>query len=263
MHINSVNVAAEKGNRDYMEDRYISYDKPEGILLAVFDGHGGSEASTYAWGKLAPYFFESLAFFKEEFPSEKQVTYALRDAIKQLAVHLADCEAGTTLSAVFIPTEGEMAYTAVLGDSPIIIKSESRDEVLGMTHFTTWVGPDHNVRSNPTERMAAEARGGYCDGAYLYRNMHSQGLQMARALGDSHLRGVISTEPEINEVPIVGSGFILVATDGLFDPAHRKFEESKRQVLALIKDGADAQYLVDNAVLRDTYDNATAILARF
>jgi serine/threonine protein phosphatase PrpC len=144
-------------------------------------------------------------------------------------------------------------YTAVLGDSPILIKTET----------LVWSGPDHNVRTNPAEREAAEARGGYCDGAYLFRNMHSQGLQMARALGDSHLRGVISTEPEINEVPIVGSGFILVATDGLFDPAHRKFEESKRQVLALIKDGADAQFLVGDAIRRQTHDNATAILARF
>jgi serine/threonine protein phosphatase PrpC len=93
--------------------------------------------------------------------------------------------------------------------------------------------------------------------------MHSMGLQMARALGDSHLKGVLSTEPDINTVAMGKTGFVLVATDGLFDPTHHGFEKSKAAVLALIKDGADAQYLVDNAVLRDTNDNVTAILARF
>src|ERR1035438_6900517 len=224
MFIKSVNVAAEKGNRDYMEDRYISYDKPEGILLAVFDGHGGYEAANWAWANFPKQFFASLAFFKEEFPSEKQVTWAFRDSIKQLAIALSEHEAGTTLSALFIPTEGEMAYTAVLGDSPIIIGGVDGH----------WTGPDHNVRSNPAEREAAEARGGYCDGAYLYRNMHSMGLQMARALGDSHLKGVLSTEPEIDTVAMGKTGFVLVATDGLFDPTHHGFEKSKAVVLALI-----------------------------
>lgn len=257
MYINSVNVAAAKGSRDYQEDRHFTSEHTDGILLAVFDGHGGSESSHEAMRCFDRLFWASLEFFNGD-PKR-----ALHDSVKQLAVRLADWESGSTLSVVYIPTNGDTVFTAVLGDSPIIIKSESRDETLGITHYTTWVGPDHNIRSNPAEREAAEARGGYCDGAYLYRNMHSQGLQMARALGDSHLRGVISTEPEINEVPIVGHGFILVATDGLFDPAHRKFEASKQVMLELIRLGATAEDLVERALARDLHDNVTAILARF
>jgi serine/threonine protein phosphatase PrpC len=86
---------------------------------------------------------------------------------------------------------------------------------------------------------------------------------MARALGDSHLKGVLSTEPEIDTIPIVGHGFILVATDGLFDPAHRAFGKSLEWVFSLVADGADAQFLVGDAIRRQTHDNATAILARF
>jgi serine/threonine protein phosphatase PrpC len=248
MQLLSTTDAAAKGSRDYQEDRHFTSEHTDGILLAVFDGHGGSESSHEAMRCFDRLFWASLEFFNGD-PKR-----ALHDSVKQLAVRLADWESGSTLSVAYIPTEGSRAFTAVLGDSPIIIHDG----------LTTWTGPDHNVRTNPAEREAAEARGGYCDGSYLYRNMHSQGLQMARALGDSHLKGVLSTEPEINEVPIVGSGFILVATDGLFDPSHRNgFEASKKILLAAINEGVDAQYLVDYAIGQDTGDNATAILARF
>jgi serine/threonine protein phosphatase PrpC len=250
--------AAAKGSRSYQEDRHFISEHPEGTLLVVFDGHGGGEASHEAHHQ-----FDSL--FWDCFGPPFDVPTALRLSIRVLAKELEAYEEGTTLSAVYIPSDCKVAYTAVLGDSPILIHVCSAP--LGHGDYI-WTGPDHNVRSNPTERESAEKRGGFYDGVYLYQGNtnpygdHAHGLQMARALGDSALRGVLSTEPEINTVPLGEGGFILVATDGLFDPGHRNFEASRRQVLALIADGADAQYLVDNAVARDTHDNVTAILVR-
>jgi serine/threonine protein phosphatase PrpC len=174
---------------------------------------------------------------------------------------LENYEDGTTASLAFLPNDPEgmpvrnkYIFTAVIGDSPIIIRSGEN----------IWRSPEHNVRSNPAEREAAENRGGYVHSGYLFSSTsgHGQGLQMSRALGDKFLRGIISTEAETAAVQVQEDGYIIVATDGVFDPGHA--QGATDDFFKNLHDTANAQSLVDYAVNElKTGDNATAILARF
>jgi serine/threonine protein phosphatase PrpC len=220
-----------------MEDTYIAEKLPQGHLFCVFDGHGGDEASQYMADNFAKYF-------------DKQAS-CLSAAFNRAANYLKDYPSGTTASVAFIPTNSRVVYTAVVGDSPIIID----------TPQGYWFGPDHNVRTNLEERAAAEARGGHYSSGYIFRGNSGDGLQMGRALGDASLAPVISAEPEISVV--TARNFILIGSDGLFDPAHHDFKVSAEAVLTRISCGDDAQGLVDRALSIPTRDNVTAILVRF
>jgi len=59
------------------------------------------------------------------------------------------------------------------------------------------------------------------------------------------------------------SSFVLLATDGAFDPSHYQFEESAKTVISMCEHGLDAQAVVNRAVNAQTGDNVTCILARF
>lgn len=252
MYIKDLSTASERGMRDYNEDRSNVNVSMEGALIAVFDGHGGDETAELASNKAAEFFIDAMDVYGEGTNPKD----ALEETVARLAKLTGNHRSGSTASLVFIPTEGEMAYTAVLGDSPILIGNDT----------DLWVGPDHNVRTNPAEADAVQERGGFISGGYAMEHFSGNGLQMGRALGDRSLARILSTKPEINEVPITKGGFVLVATDGVFDPSHGKQAESIKYITGLMRSGAhglfSAKDLVLNALERKTYDNVTAVVVR-
>lgn len=234
--------------RPYQEDRFFTCGCPKGLLIGVFDGHGGEYVSHYASEKFPGIFADEI--------TEPKATprIALKKAIKKLVTLTQPHAAGSTLSLVYIPYRGNTVTCAVMGDSPIIIK-DAKGEIN--------IGPEHNVRTNEAERKAAEDRGGFVSGGYLCASFSGGGLQMARALGNIHLNRVLSRTPDIYTVKINKDSFVIVATDGVFDPGHYEFDKAAEAVVKLVEDGADAQVLVDRAVAIPTGDNASAIIARF
>jgi len=247
MKIKEITYASEQGTRDHQEDRYFVSYPACGVLLAVFDGHGGHDTSEYCEREFAGAFIRAMEMAKDP-------TKAFEESFKVMSSVLRQFYAGSTASLVFIPENENRAYTAVVGDSPIIV---------GRTDSSKWYGPDHNVRTNPKEAEAAQSRGGFLSGGYVFKNFSGQGLQMTRALGDYSLSPVVSSEPEINTVGLMPGDYILVATDGLFDPSHKDFLATARGVTDQIEAGGMAQQLVDYALSVPTRDNVTAILARF
>lgn len=234
-----------KGKRPYQEDRFIREEFLEGTLLGVFDGHGGEEVAQIA-SELFPTLFRAALVSSSSRVSMEVSISILNDRTNYL-------HSGSTLSVVFIPKDKNVAVCAVLGDSPIIIKSAD-----GKIN----VSPEHNVRTNEVEALAAKARGGTISGGYLFDGYRNDGLQMSRALGDSSLDKVLSRTPGIYEVPLSIDSFVLVATDGAFDPAHSEFSEALDSVVRNIESGADAKALVDRALAVPTRDNVTCILAK-
>lgn len=264
-----ISSASAKGHRPYQEDRYLVSSLPQGTLLAVFDGHGGSETAQFAYKRIVKIFADNIAaehaaaahladvdavdLAKVE--TSDHAAAALEKTILSLNISTQHMGPGSTLSVVYIPLGGDTATCAVLGDSPIIIKDAD-----GKIN----ISPEHNVRTNQAERKAAEARGGIVSDGYLFESYHGMGLQMARALGDVHLNKVLSRIPDIYEVKLNAQSFVVVATDGAFDPGHYEFAKAAQTVVEMIEKGADADALVKYAAVDyPTGDNVSVIVAKF
>lgn len=221
------------------------------MLLAVFDGHGGEETSDLASEQLPVVFANEIT----EDGAINHVPEVLAAVIQKINIMTQHMEPGSTVSLAFIPVDKPVVYCAVMGDSPILIKDKD-----GKIN----VAPDHNVRTNFAEAEAAKARGGFVEGGYLFQSYDGMGLQMARALGDSHLNKVLSRVPETYQVEVGPQSWVLVASDGLFDPGHLKFKQSAQTISEMVDIGADAAKLVNYAAVDyPTGDNVTAILVRF
>ncbi|HSH18534.1 MAG TPA: PP2C family serine/threonine-protein phosphatase [Candidatus Saccharimonadales bacterium] len=244
------------GQRGYQEDRYIAERLvlPNGhdtlTVLAVMDGHGGSETSEF----LSKSFISVLAKIaidpKPELPNWRET---LAITMTLLGEMTKTKQSGSTVSAVFLPSVEQKAYVAVVGDSPVIIKDSEGN---------INVSPEHNARSNARERDAAISRGASFDGTYLYSPESGHGLQMSRAFGDSSLASFIDRTPELYTVDLNQDSFVVVATDGLLDPSHATTEKQASRIANLVNNGADANALVEDALLRQTGDNVTAIIAK-
>ncbi len=245
-----VSFFSEKGGRPYQEDQLVAVkkeisDQESGWLLAVMDGHRGSEVSGFCVKNLESLFIQSLA-------EKKKVDQdVLKETLELLNEGTRSMAAGSTISLVFISEATSAVFVAVLGDSPVIILDKN-----GALN----ISPDHNARSNPKEKDAAKRRGAYYTGGYIWAGEY--GLQMARSLGDCDMDKVLSRKPEIYKVNLGPGSLVLVASDGVFDPGHLKTANQIKRLVAKIKKNPtfDAKDLVNDAISRRTGDNATAIL---
>jgi serine/threonine protein phosphatase PrpC len=245
-----ITQATAQGPRPYQEDRKVVYQDQDGTLLAVFDGHGGDTAAVLASTSLVD------SYLTRKHCENK--TRMLTGIFEDMDFVTAASESGTTASVVYINPDQDKAYVAVLGDSPVLILRQ--DGVLVPS-------PDHNIRTNPIEESRAVARGATVFNGYIWNttsrwNDYPQGLQMSRALGDVKLRPILSQKPETYSIGLDGNSYILVATDGLFDPAHKDVGATKRIHGFIQSHNCTASELVDYALTQLDNDNVTVILAR-
>lgn len=241
----NITKATATGRRDYQEDRFFVSRQKSGTLIAVMDGHGGDKVAQ----RIAQ--FLPAMWRKYHVANAKTTILSIFHELNLLTRHE---EEGSTTSVVFIPEGSTTVHAAVLGDSPIIIQG-----VEGKLN----VGPMHNARSNPAELQAAKEKGARFDGNYIHAGPFSGGIQMTRSFGDRDFENILNRSPQYYTVECDKSSFILIGSDGLFDPSHFKVEEEITAVVDQIRLGADAENLVKRAVMIPTEDNVTAILVRF
>ena len=239
-----VTFAVKQGPRSDQEDRnfFAPIDGPgnRGWFLAVMDGHLGDAVAEFCAQEISRMFQSSVVGNTEE---------ALRLLVAELNSRTQKNRQGSTLSIAVVTDDPCKVSVAVIGDSPVVVYDKQ-----GKLHLS----PEHNVRSNLKERAAAKGRGGvYADG-YLFTRSGNLGLQMGRALGDADLDEVLSREPDIYTVH--DPRWVLVASDGLFDPNHKEMPKLLGQIKRYAKKHADAESLMKWAERRGLEDNATALV---
>src|SRR3989344_8287137 len=94
-----VNSATEKGSRPYQEDGFVvirhETHEEKGWLIAVMDGHGGSEVAEFCEQTLENK-FKALA------GKSKNIQSILIELVKRLVKETRRMNAGSTISLVYI-----------------------------------------------------------------------------------------------------------------------------------------------------------------
>ena len=251
--IEQISIASSIGLREYQED-FCSFGQLDlknlqngkGQFMSVFDGHGGSETSRKASESVLNIFGKSMIAAKGNVPE------ALKETVKDLVFLTSMDSSGSTLSLAYVPFRKGMAHVAVLGDSPVIALDRDNNII---------ISPEHNVRSNLEERNFAIMKGAEFRMGYLFSS-NGNGLQLSRALGNKHLSDFLGKNPEVYSVPLGEKSFVIVGSDGLFDPHHANTNFQCGRIAELVRNGAAAKDLVRDAIERCTKDNVTALVWR-
>uniref|UniRef100_A0A915DTI1 PPM-type phosphatase domain-containing protein n=1 Tax=Ditylenchus dipsaci TaxID=166011 RepID=A0A915DTI1_9BILA len=142
-----ITVAAAQGGRKYMEDRVhvevvrSSSGKLEHIYLAIYDGHGGVQASEYVRQHLHDNIKSDKLFYSEK---DEDVLSAIRSGFLKTHINMQKsvdewpmtasgypCTAGTTASCAIF-RDGKL-YTGHVGDSAIMLGNSSNENAIKLT----------------------------------------------------------------------------------------------------------------------------------
>lgn len=241
---NNVTYSSRLGPHEEQEDYFflsrIEEKDLKGWLMAVMDGHDGKDAAEFCAKKINRFFKLKQADQTEE---------ALRVLIEKLHYGTMLFESGSTISVAIILESYKKISVAILGDSLVVVLDKN-----GELH----VSPEHNIRSNPAEREAVEKRGGLYEDGYVFVDKDHDGIQLSRILGDSYLSRIVSREPDV--YTISDPQWVLIASDGIFDPGHKSGFDALKEIKKLALERASAEDVMQWAENRKLKDNATALV---
>jgi serine/threonine protein phosphatase PrpC len=232
-----VTYASEQGKRNEQQDRFLVVQKNDLCVLAVFDGHGGSDAADFCCKELRKLLQQSNV-------------KCLQTIFKHLSEKSKDFFEGTTASIVFI--QDDRAFIGVLGDSPVIVSSSQG----------IHVSKEHHT-SNKHEIKMAVKRGARIitlgSTQYIKDPVFSGGLNVTRAFGNRAYRSYISKIPDMYSID--GPYWILVCTDGFFC---RRLMHRKKTIINMMQGNTSAEDLIEWARKTPSglFDNTTVILWR-
>ena len=192
----SIGLSETIGRREKMEDVSIAIENiplKGDILVAIFDGHGGKEASEYAGLN----FSEIFRSYHRLSPKD-----GLFKTFKELQNAMEPWSINTGTTAVIAHIRNNHLTVANVGDSRCVISQNGNVKRLTIDHKP----------SNPEEQKYIESMGGNVQEGRL-----NGIISVSRALGDSYFGNTIKHEPTIIEEEINEKSFILLACDGVWD----------------------------------------------
>ena len=208
-------VAGAKGTaRDTYEDAHLAEifevrlggKRKEVQITAIFDGHGGAEASSYAKANIVKHLKKHL---KRQNP-KKMTDLGIWNALKLAMVDLSrsfteNNETGTTANVCL--RIDDALWVANLGDSrAVLVDSNGK---------TTQLSEDEKASDKRYEKSVKD-RGGYVLQARV-----DEVLAVPRALGDHSLKGHVSARPKITKFDLkeFENPTLVQCCDGIFDVA--------------------------------------------
>lgn len=237
-------LSDRQGKRESMEDAYVVQplafpDGSSACYFGLFDGHGGSRASTIAAQHAATDF---LAEYVRVLKSSDNHAHVLKEALKS-SYYLVDtritdqCDDGTTaVSAVLV---GDVLYSAWVGDSRLVVlDADGKIKASTVDHKPN--SPGELQRIGDGKRITqyyvlVNDSGQFQHGARSYgtpvalgpnQQIYRKGpwrlgpLAVSRSLGDKRVREgepLVSAEPEIMMVSVAPGDRVILACDGVWD----------------------------------------------
>lgn len=242
---------AEELNPRYrrtMEDVCVMIDKfcgdPNRGFFAVYDGHGGEDASHLCGEHMHKFFLEDLVRFmlppKEAFKSaiDKMDNYLKK---KQILFN------GCTACMCYVT--GNSYIFASVGDSRAVLCKDG--EAIRMTQ-------DHKATSKEEITRINQAGGSVVMGRV------NGFISVSRALGDHCIKQLVISEPYLMSQPkdVTKDEFIIIACDGVWDVlTDQKACDVVRKSLREIGSPQKAAYdLMSAAIQLGSQDNISVIL---
>ncbi|KAG8192145.1 hypothetical protein JTE90_027788 [Oedothorax gibbosus] len=202
-----------KNKRRTMEDRHVIIhdlnslldlkDAPTDSYYAVFDGHSGVDAASYASAHLHVNMANHPDFLIDPSAAIAQ-SYKITDENFLKLSEKENLKSGCTAVCALI--RDKRIYLSWAGDSQAVLVKGGRPVLVTEPHK-----PDR-----PDERKRVEDAGGVVEymGVWRVNGM----LAITRALGDADYRPYISSEAEMTTIDLDGTeDFLVLACDGLFD----------------------------------------------
>jgi len=244
-----ISIATRLGLRPNQEDRVIVIRQGGMVLLGIFDGHLGEEAAE-ACLKIA----ESTADLPSARRNKKKFLNKLVSAMCEATNGMRD---GTTVSLALISEQSGHVSGAVIGDSPVFVRTSMR-------HIR--MSPLHSVKRNGDERDKARLRGGILfyneyNEPYIGPQGTSIGSAVTRGLGDLWMGDVLLREPEFFSFTVSShEGFAFAASDGFIpDYAGDNFDITMVAEQIRRRDG-DAEQVMRWREKYPMHDNASIAL---
>ena len=266
LHASSLGVCTNPGRRGYQEDRYTILNPAKNMLmLAVWDGHGGTQCAEFCSQQIGRHFANLLENWRRQHGEKskpdlsgmlKQVVLDLNEAFERhwmasKAQPISNLRSpGTTATIALIRDNYELVLAHV-GDSRAILCRGN--EVRSLTQ-------DH-CASRADEKERIEAHGGTVTQDNIGRHMVNQRLSMSRSIGDLDLKQYgVTADPDVSRLSFKHGKdkFLVLTTDGI------NFVMSDEEIVNLIgtceSPSEAAERLIDQALLYASEDNVTVIV---
>ena len=225
------------GRRDLMEDYTViqqDFLKPGNLLVGLFDGHGGREASEHVGSTIAQVLKQHQA--KKPADAFTAALKEIHESMQPWCVYV-----GTTACVGYVTVNH--AVIANLGDTRCVLVQKGKAERLTVDHK-----PDI-----PEEKAFIEQNGGYVEQGRV-----NGVLGCSRSLGDGFLGKAINCTPSVCERDLTGSWSLVFACDGLWDVI------TDQEVAAIVTEEIDpslaAKRLREQASDRGSTDNISIIV---
>jgi serine/threonine protein phosphatase PrpC len=214
-------ICSEQGTRKSMEDAHFFQDFNEGIIMGVFDGHGGSDVARYASQEFVRRFQDSFLENKDPFYSFTTLVEEIND---EIFTHDEWSHQGSTALISFIDKTTSLIYTATIGDSEANIYRKTVDGLyrsIPLSCLRDWSHSKEAIRASkyyqephisvtwPKEPQPKKLR--------------LNKLNISRSLGDrssalspANQPGIIP-KPKITIQTIMRGDILILACDGLKD----------------------------------------------
>src|SRR6266404_3995837 len=204
----SYGMSTCRNKRTYQEDRFAYVSYTHGAFLGVYDGHCGSDVSSFLKDHFHTLFAQSLVGRNQK--------DAFEDAFSKVeAYSLNNYHDGSTALVAYIDQDRDknnILHCVWVGDSRAVL------ECNGKVCFAT---NDHKPQRKDEKERIDKVGGRISSKGYIMCN-GERGLAVSRSIGDKYMKkggkGEIIATPEYAQIPLKSDNhFLIMASDGLWD----------------------------------------------